>query len=282
MILATLLGDPSFALPYWDWDTPGRNRVPDVYGAPADSSNSLYDSTRKATPSDKIPDGGALDIVGPQEMQTVLGKPTFALFGGAGEGVSGQMGFLEGTPHGGVHLWCTDPVKIDPNNPQIDMGVLATAALDPVFFAHHANIDRVWDKWNASDPSHTNPSDPAWQPGQAEQFVFYDQNSQWTAIGVDQVLDHEATLRYQYQPPKGTTATAVVAQAATPNATIAQAAAGGPLIVELNSNPALKVLTPEPTTLQIAVPGGAARRASALSRQCRRRQTLFGFAANPC
>ncbi|WP_369420946.1 tyrosinase family protein [Algibacter mikhailovii] len=28
------------------------------------------------------------------------------------------------------------------------MGVHGTAALDPIFFLHHANIDRMWDAWN--------------------------------------------------------------------------------------------------------------------------------------
>jgi polyphenol oxidase len=265
MILGTLLGDATFALPYWDWDSPGRNRVPDVYGTPAAATNPLYDQTRKATPNDRIPDGGQLDLVGPKEMQSVLGQPTFALFGGAGEGASGQMGALEGTPHGGVHLWSTDPAKIDPNNPQVDMGVLATAALDPVFFAHHANIDRLWYMWNASDPHHTNPSDPAWQP---EQFVFYDQNGQWTAIAVNQVVDHEKTLRYQYQAPSVVPLVAVPPVAAS-KVTLAQSATSSVSLVELNSNTTLKSLSAEPTTLRIAVPSGAQEKLAVASRSNR-------------
>jgi polyphenol oxidase len=268
MILGTLLGDPTFALPYWDWDSAGRNRVPDVYATPADASNPLYDATRRVMPNDRIPNGGQLDLVGPKEMQTVLGSPTFALFGGAGEGASGQMGALEGTPHGGVHLWCTDPIKIDPNNPQIDMGVLATAALDPVFFAHHANIDRLWHDWNASDPSHANPSDPAWQPQQAEQFVFYDQNAQWTAIAVNQVLDHEKTLRYQYQAPSGAAVSAIAA--AAPKAALAQATTSGVPIIELNSNATLRALTSAPTTLQVSVPTTTREKLAAASRSNQR------------
>lgn len=270
MILGTLLGDPTFALPYWDWDSPGRNTVPDAYGTPGDSSNPLFDPTRIATPGDKIPDSGAVDIVGPQTMQSVLGQSTFALFGGSGEGGSGQMGALEGTPHGGVHLWSTDPVKIDPNNPQIDMGVLATAALDPIFFAHHANIDRLWTKWNASNPGHTNPPDPTWQQWQ---FLFYDQTAKWTAISVNQVVDTKSTLSYQYQPPK--TAAAAVAAApppagAAPKVTLAQAASPGPPLVSLSASTELKALTPNPTTLQIALPPPAKERIAAAAQSAAR------------
>ena len=43
-ILGELMGDPTFALPFWDWDTPGRNLFPfDAYGQPGDTGNPLYD-----------------------------------------------------------------------------------------------------------------------------------------------------------------------------------------------------------------------------------------------
>ena len=38
------------------------------------------------------------------------------------------------------------------------------AALDPIFYLHHANVDRMWAAWNA-DPSHKNPTDPNWLSG---------------------------------------------------------------------------------------------------------------------
>ena len=39
-----------------------------------------------------------------------------------------------------------------------------TAALDPIFYLHHADIDRVWAVWN-STPSNNNPIDPNWLSG---------------------------------------------------------------------------------------------------------------------
>ncbi|MEX2284403.1 MAG: tyrosinase family protein [Gemmatimonadota bacterium] len=39
------------------------------------------------------------------------------------------------------------------------------AALDPIFYLHHSNIDRMWAGWNAN--GNGNPSDPNWLNGPA-------------------------------------------------------------------------------------------------------------------
>ncbi|CAM6112438.1 unnamed protein product [Calypogeia fissa] len=52
---------------------------------------------------------------------------------------NGGGGSLESSVHATVHFWTgTDPPSMD------DMGQLAHSARDPVFFAHHSNIDRMW------------------------------------------------------------------------------------------------------------------------------------------
>jgi tyrosinase len=39
-----------------------------------------------------------------------------------------------------------------------------TAALDPIFYLHHANVDRLWARWNA-DKNNRNPVDQSWLTG---------------------------------------------------------------------------------------------------------------------
>jgi polyphenol oxidase len=75
------------------------------------------------------------------------------------------------------------------------MGSFANAAKDPVFYAHHANIDKIWSDWNKLDSLHTNPSDPAFLN---TTFTFFDENKVWRSIKASQVLDHENRLRYTY------------------------------------------------------------------------------------
>jgi polyphenol oxidase len=277
-ILGALIGDPTFALPYWDWDScnddpndmTGRNRFPgEVYGFPQDNpSNPLFDSTRAVGPNDRIP----TVHVGPTRMKVVLGSKSFTDFGGSGNeelpvvGQSGsdpqQMGQLEADPHGFVHLWTTDPKGL---SGLADMGMLAAAGFDPVFFAHHANIDRLWSVW-AGTAGHANPSNDRWLNQQP--FFFYDQAQVWIGILANQVIDAETSLSYRYQPPHWPpTAAAAVAEAGNPRATIrvAQAAPLSAPLVALDTGADQKTLSPQPTTLQIAVPQEAKQRITALT-----------------
>jgi tyrosinase len=44
-----------------------------------------------------------------------------------------------------------------------DVLVAYTAALDPIFWLHHANVDRLWQMWLDLDPAHRNlTDDQAW------------------------------------------------------------------------------------------------------------------------
>jgi polyphenol oxidase len=125
-------------------------------------------------------------------MKAILGAKSFADFGGGGDeelpvfaqttGSPQQAGQLEAGPHGLVHLWTTDPKNF---SGLADMGMLAAAAFDPVFFAHHANIDRLWTVW-AGMAGHANPSNDRWLNQQP--FYFYDQAQVWTGILINQVI----------------------------------------------------------------------------------------------
>ena len=262
-ILGSLIGDPTFALPFWDWDTPGRDLFPfKTYGMPNDASNPLSDKSRAVGPNDRIPS----QFVGSGMMQRVLGAPTFTDFGGSSDqAAQNQMGILEGGPHGAVHVWTTDP-KLDWNNPKPDMGVLASAAFDPVFFAHHANIDRIWDKWIKEPQSkHANPDNQAWL-GQG--FFFYDQAKNWTYITNNQMLEPEL-LSYRYQPPQQQQPAPPVVAAAPPGprpqVRLAQVPQLGAPVVELSQSGAAKTLTPDPSSVRAALPQEGRQRLNAIT-----------------
>ena len=177
-ILGKLVGDMSFRLPYWDWNVPDHRKLPPAYATPGDASNPLWNSTRFMDANDEVPE----EDVGEDVMDAVLTAADFDDFGGT----AGSMGIPEGAPHGSVH--------VDVGG---DMGAFGTAARDPVFYAHHSNIDKIWSDWNKGSSTHDNPTSAAFLN---LRFRFYDENKVWRSISAARMLDHESKLRYTYGP----------------------------------------------------------------------------------
>lgn len=177
-ILGKLINDPDFRLPYWDWDVASHRKLPGAHTSPNNAGNPLWNATRVMTPTDELPE----EDVGQAVMEAALTAGTFAEFGGTAT----SSGIPEGVPHGSVH--------VDVGG---DMGYFDTAGRDPVFYAHHANVDKMWSDWNKAASTHTNPIDPAFLN---LTWNFYDENKAWRSITAAQVLNHEAQLRYVYGP----------------------------------------------------------------------------------
>lgn len=212
-ILAKLINDSDFTLPYWRWDTPlvtqqtdrfvtstlvqqttrkagdrSNRQIPSIYSEPNDSSNSLFDSNRNFFVTDQIHE----KIVGRIAMAKNLFLPSYQRFMGDGAGKSSSGGAIEKSPHDPIHICVGDR----DGGEKIDMGLFSTAARDPLFFAHHANIDRLWHVWLNLVPGHKNPSDSAWLN---HRWVFYDENRLPVSISVADILDIENSLHYSYE-----------------------------------------------------------------------------------
>lgn len=77
------------------------------------------------------------------------------------------------------------------------MGGFNTAGLDPIFWLHHANIDRLWAVWRKMNPLHVDPTDPAWLTGQT--FEFYDATRRVVSHTVSQaVTTATSPISYDY------------------------------------------------------------------------------------
>lgn len=212
-ILAELLDDDSFALPYWNWDNQSEeevaNTLPDIYAS--NRSSSLWNHNRNKCAQQ--PNIVNLNTVGgctektPTELrientrlmytQIVSGAPTPRLFFGQaysyGDGGGHGPGTFEDNPHGTVHLWVGDP---DAPNKFDDMGNFGRAARDPIFYPHHANIDRIWTIWKTMpgkqrmEPNHTDFLDAS--------FTYYDENADRVTVKVSQIIN-TTLLRYEYE-----------------------------------------------------------------------------------
>jgi Common central domain of tyrosinase/Polyphenol oxidase middle domain len=191
-ILGSLVGDlNNFRIPYWDWEN--VRTLPPSYRSPGSSANPLWDGTRNSgmAGGGNLPSGdGTVSRINTLDMIT-----DFATFGGT----ASFGGALENDPHGTIHM---DVGQSAP--PFHDMGNLGYAARDPLFFAHHCNIDKLWSAWNElaggtglPPDAYKNPSDPAFLN---TRWSFYDENQQVVSISAGDVLKHEANLRYTYKP----------------------------------------------------------------------------------
>ena len=175
-ILGKLINDSEFRLPYWDWEISTHRQIPSAYTSPNNNTNALWNGTRGMSPTDVLPD----EDVNEDVMEPVYSAANFGEFGGG----AGYSGIPEGSPHGSVH--------VDVGG---DMGAFDSAGRDPIFYAHHSNVDKLWSDWNKGASSHENPSDPAFLN---LSWSFYDENKVWRSIKASQLLNHETQLRYNY------------------------------------------------------------------------------------
>ena len=74
-----------------------------------------------------------------------------------------------------------------------------TAALDPIFWLHHANIDRLWEAWRRATPSHADPTASRWLHGPTDRrFIMpLPGGTTWTYTPAD--VDTLTDLHYSYE-----------------------------------------------------------------------------------
>ena len=80
------------------------------------------------------------------------------------------------------------------------MAEFSTVGGDPVFYLHHANIDRLWESWNRL--GNTNPTDPKYRD---RKFAYGDRSGKRVDLPVSST-DRTALLGYRYdsyeKPPQ--------------------------------------------------------------------------------
>jgi tyrosinase len=172
-----------WALPYWNYSAtaspanPNPLAIPDAFLAPNlpdGSANALYVPARYGqgvAAQDADLSNAMFDhtFIGAAQEGTVpgFGGPDTTFSHGGEDG-----GWLEDQPHNLVH------VDVGGQDAQGAGGLMSdprTAAVDPIFWVHHANIDRLWEVWRRRDARDLNPTDQAWLDGaQDRTFRLYD------------------------------------------------------------------------------------------------------------
>jgi tyrosinase len=129
---------PDVQLPWWDWTV--DQQIPAAYNARRvdNKPNPLFNSPIQPSGRDGGPPRtnrqpaaqGAPPLPTPDQVQAVVALDDFIDFQTQLEDI-----------HNGVHVWVGGT-----------MGEIPTAAYDPLFYAHHAMIDRIWRLWQLAHP----------------------------------------------------------------------------------------------------------------------------------
>jgi tyrosinase len=184
---------PDFALPYWDWTA--DRRFPAAFSAGDRNSNPLNHPRPGVANGLRLTD----DMVGAQVISRIMQSPDFEAFGNTrprGQDSTdarwqqrdGSSTELEFNPHNSVHQ------AVGGNMAQIPL-----ASRDPIFYLHHANVDRLWSDWNRR--GNANSSDPLWRDFAFERNFPDPNGSPWNVSVGD--LGSTPALGYRYDDDEG-------------------------------------------------------------------------------
>ncbi|KAL0311405.1 UNVERIFIED_CONTAM: Polyphenol oxidase II, chloroplastic [Sesamum angustifolium] len=236
-ILGELIGDPTFALPFWNWDNPKGMYIPEYF---LDCRSALHDCKRNPDNLKAVVDLGCTGSKNPDQVVTnnlsivynemiaanadaygFMGKPYCQ---GSSEKESGP-GSVERGSHTAVHVFVGDPREPAGE----DLGNFYSAGRDPLFFCHHSNVDRMWTLWQYYLPSDQIPDKRITSRDFLEaSFLFYNEKAELVRVTVEDCLDNRS-MGYDfeqcdlpwldYRPPAQTaTAKVIRSRKTAPNA----------------------------------------------------------------
>ena len=259
------LNGPEWALPYWNYsdsNNPDARRLPPAFRAtltPDQEPNPLLVEERNpgCNSGQVIADEFDIDIneclvEASFVAQGTGGNPGFGgPQTGFNHGGGNAVGKVEMTPHGSMHMAVGG-----------FMGAFNTAGLDPLFWLHHCNIDRLWTVWLQRNSSHRNPTQALWREG--VKFAFRDAGGNVVEHTSSKMVDTTATpLLYDYDdvtdPLGGVPETVEVAVAEQPIPEMV-GATDRPVVVAGRSEARLSVVPP-------AGPGAGPEAASSQRRE---------------
>ena len=188
-VIREVLKDEDFSLPYWN---PITGNVADLT-VPAvfrDPGTTLYNGTRWPW----VNGGERIDVLYKEWINLdALNEKIYI------NSPTGNIGFnprLDQNPHFFTHFALGG-----------DMAEFSTVGGDPMFYLHHANIDRLWESWNRL--GNKNPTDPKYLD---RKFSYGDRSGKRADLPVS-ASDRTAQLGYEYasyeKPPRPQTLTAV-------------------------------------------------------------------------
>ena len=124
------------------------------------------------------------------------------------------------------------------------MGDPDQAARDPIFWLHHANIDRLWKRWLGQGGRQNPLKDNVWM---TTKFFFFNENGKKVGMAGKDILDTVKQLNYRYDDDPTPNVTALILQQNPPK----EVGMNAPKILQkLEKN---EVLGLQPTKVSLAL-----------------------------
>jgi hypothetical protein len=154
MKLRAISGDYQLALPYWNWSS--DRRIPAPFARPesplAQAVRYTPNRPLRLTEVGRLLYDPAVARIGVAALNADFFQADSpddipASFGGIAKPNPGGWhgrSRLESIPHTAIHNYVGGERA---DGSLGDMTELSTAGLDPIFYAHHANLDRLWERW---------------------------------------------------------------------------------------------------------------------------------------
>ncbi|NUS59945.1 MAG: hypothetical protein HOQ01_03260 [Lysobacter sp.] len=150
-IIREVSGRADFTLPYWDYtssDPAKRGILPLQFRLPGDPLwGVLYRSDRLSLANS----GQRIDLNQPTDQMDITATMASASYSNVGT-VLGFCRSIDANIHGRIHVLTGN---------SSNMGSIPNSARDPLFWVHHAQIDRLWASWNANYGG-LNPTSGTW------------------------------------------------------------------------------------------------------------------------
>ena len=176
-ILREAAGDPKLSLPYWNYTEKTQRSFPQILATEVDEQgqpNPLYEPKREGVFVRGLYDLSDRAVSFERAMRATefFGTVGENIFAGAIDDLEPRsQGLIERSPHNMIHLAVGGQIPQDDGSTAMGlMSAVPTAAFDPVFWLHHANIDRLWSVWDAM---------PAKQWGDAPAKAWFEERTWW-------------------------------------------------------------------------------------------------------
>jgi hypothetical protein len=194
-------GKADFALPYWNYVDQKDALMPPVF---ANQKSSLYEKSRctvlnqgKPIESKEYGPGSVLDI------SALMKNTVYSVFNKN----------IDAAPHGAMHDYIGgaadeetmfNPIyqttQQPPDNYGGVMSQVPSAAFDPIFWVHHAEIDYIWQQWMNS-PKGQKPN-LAQLKAAPIPYLFFDRNGKPVKLTVEQAYNMAFSLPVTYDTMK--------------------------------------------------------------------------------